>query len=81
MSIQTKVVTVEETRVVSITCSKCKKVVTPDDFIEWQEFFVYTGCGGYGSVFGDGTKYRIDLCQSCMFKLIGGYAEDIDEED
>jgi hypothetical protein len=28
--------------------------------------------GGYGSVFGDETRVRCDICQHCLHGMIGG---------
>jgi len=79
MTIQLQEVTKIEKEVMSITCNKCKKTATPDDTIEWQEFFSYVSSGGYGSVFGDSQLYRIDLCQNCLQELLGSFVEYIDE--
>ena len=59
----------------SIVCDKCKKEIYPEDTIEWQEIFCIRLQGGYGSVFGDGNKVKIDLCQHCLYDLIGDLVE------
>ena len=79
MTIKTEQVQVIEEQVTSVTCNKCKKVVEPDDMIEWQEFFMYVTRGGYGSIIGDEQPYRIDLCQSCMKEVLGPYIELVKE--
>ena len=57
-----------------LICDKCKKKIYPNgDDLEWQEVFSYGGCGGYGSVFGDGREFEIQLCQDCFYKLIKPY--------
>jgi hypothetical protein len=75
MTIQLQEVTKIEKEVVSITCNRCERTVTPYDTIEWQEFFSYVSIGGYGSVFGDGQSYRIDLCQHCLQELLESFVE------
>jgi len=69
----TKITEVEEIRTVSITCDVCQKKITPDDIWEWQEIYFVVFTGGYGSVFGDETKVRCEICQHCLKKLIGPY--------
>lgn len=29
--------------------------------------------GGYGSVFGDGNRITCDICQYCLYEIIGDY--------
>jgi hypothetical protein len=41
--------------------------------MEWQESLQLRFTGGYGSVFGDGTKVAVDLCQHCVKELLGAY--------
>ena len=62
-------------RIQSITCSRCKKVMSSDNFVEWQELQTIMFTGGYGSVFGDGVSIRVDLCQNCLFDLVKDFAE------
>jgi len=63
-----------------VTCSKCSKVITPDNIIEWQEWQSINFTGGYGSKFGDGQTIRIDLCQDCLFGFTKDFYE-IEEWD
>ena len=55
-------------------CSKCNARYDADNFIEMQESLHWCDTGGYGSVWGDGTKYEITLCQKCAHELLGGIA-------
>jgi hypothetical protein len=75
MSVQYK--QIQETRsvVTTITCSRCKMVIEPTDFIQWQELQSIGFTGGYGSVFGDGVSVSVDLCQQCLYDLIGDFVE------
>jgi len=84
MSIATRKVKREYSEVVSVTCSKCHRVITPADWVDWQEYQTISFTGGYGSNFGDGKTIRIDLCQQCLFDLVGDFyevEEDCDVED
>ena len=47
-----------------------------DDSLEVQEFVYIRHCGGFRSVFGDGSVMRIDMCQHCFKKLLGKYIKD-----
>jgi len=58
-------------------CNRCGKEISRDDedaWIDWQEFFHIDFCGGYGSVWGDGTSVSIDLCQECSLEILKKYA-------
>lgn len=61
-------------RAVSVTmCDCCKKEYGLDlkDIFERQEFVSFSFIGGYGSVFGDGDRMEIDLCQHCLKQRLG----------
>ena len=60
----------EKETVTAIICDDCGKRITSEDIIEWQEAYSIRLMGGYGSIFGDGTTVRIDLCQHCLMKRI-----------
>lgn len=75
MSIKVEKIVKEIDQIQSITCSKCKKTITHDDFIEWQEMQSIVFTGGYGSRFGDGSTIRIDLCQECLYDLTKNFYE------
>jgi hypothetical protein len=51
-------------------CDKCNKKLNEDD-LDLQETYSINFVGGYNSVFGDGTKVTCDLCQHCLFEMIG----------
>ena len=60
-------------------CDRCKKEVTDD--MERQETYRIRFNGGYGSVFGDGSQVDCDLCQQCLYELIGEFCTyDLEEE-
>jgi hypothetical protein len=65
----------------NITCDVCKKEYTmASDWEEVQEFQSIMVVGGYGSVFGDGTKWKIDICQHCIKNMLGKYMIEIKDE-
>ena len=51
----------------SIVCDVCKKKY--DDEWEIQEFIYIQHCGGYNSIFGDGSDIEIEVCQHCFKKM------------
>lgn len=53
---------------IKYSCDKCKKELT--EIWDKQEMKTLEWIGGYGSVFGDGTVFRLDLCQECMYALL-----------
>jgi len=66
--------TIVEKQPTSITCDICKTEYSLEkDFVETQEFQLLRFMGGYGSEFGDGAEVNCDICQHCMYKLIGKY--------
>ena len=57
---------------VSITCDECKKEFDwEEDTMAIQEFHHIRFTGGYGSIFGDGSTMKADICQNCVKKLLG----------
>jgi len=66
-----KTIKVKKDIVVSVTCDVCKTEYKEDDIVEQQEFHHINFTGGYGSVFGDGSNVRADICQKCLYKMIG----------
>lgn len=52
-------------------CDCCKTKIT--DLMQMQEMMNWGIIGGYDSIFGDGRKIEIDLCQHCIKKLLGNY--------
>ena len=61
----------------TIVCDCCKIVYENDnklkDVIEIEEFISIDKLNGYGSIFGDESKMKLDLCQNCVKKLLGEY--------
>lgn len=62
----------------SIVCDICNKEyeVNGEDLhamFEAQEFIHIDFRGGYGSIFGDGTKVSLDICQHCLKEKLGQY--------
>jgi hypothetical protein len=57
---------------ISVICDKCLKEYDPEkDAMEVQEFLHINTTGGYGSIFGDESRIKCDICQNCVKKLIG----------
>lgn len=48
-------------------CGACHLMDTP----EFNEFLSFSRTVGYKSVFGDGNKLSLDLCQDCSKKILG----------
>lgn len=63
--------TIQIEDVVAVTCDGCTKRY--DDPIEIQAFFHLKKTGSYGSIFGDGTSLKCDICQYCLKVLLGKY--------
>lgn len=61
-------VTIEQKVIKSIICDRCKTELS--DLYELQEVFPIAFTGGYGSVFGDESIVRCDLCQHCLYEMI-----------
>lgn len=55
-----------------ISCDRCKKTADVED-LEAQEYLTVAFCGGYTSIFGDGSKVQIDLCQDCVKATLGAF--------
>ena len=62
---------------VTIQCDLCgnsyREGRTHEDDFQIQEFHEIDFVGGYGSVFGDGTRVKLDICQHCLKGLIGNF--------
>lgn len=73
---------IEENIPVSLVCDVCKKEYDcKKDVMEIQEFQSINIIGGYDSVFGDGRKLKLDICQHCLKKLLGEYMVEGEEGD
>ena len=55
----------------SIVCDACGLEADADS-MEAQEYLSHANVGGYSSVFGDGARINVDLCQHCVRSLLGG---------
>ena len=55
--------------VVGYTCDVCETDFR--DTISLQEFLHYSDVGSYGSEIGDGVSKEIDICESCVIKVLG----------
>lgn len=56
-----------------VECDVCKKVYDVDDFAT-QEILSIQKEYGYGSTkFGDMNEIELDICEECVFKLLGPY--------
>ncbi len=60
--------------IIACICDRCKKRIEANDVFEFQEMHHIRFVGGYGSIFGDETSVKCDLCQNCLLELIGNYA-------
>ena len=71
---ETKIVEKEESSVTAYQCDRCKTWFDiKEDWDEAQEFHHINFTGGYGSVFGDGSNVKCDICQYCLKKMIKDY--------
>lgn len=51
-------------------CDRCQRTSQSDNF-EFHEFLSFEAVGGYESIFGDGSRIAIDLCQRCLRETLG----------
>ena len=59
-----------ETIVISAkSCDKCH-FHAEKDTLEFHEFLSIDRKAGFGSVFGDGNRLKLDLCQRCVKALL-----------
>ena len=54
----------------SITCDRCSQT-WPADTVDAAEFTSIDFTCGYGSIFGDGSQVKLDLCQRCLKTALG----------
>jgi hypothetical protein len=60
---------VEKLVLASLTCDKCGKTVEPT-FGGFDGWHCMSDTGGYGSPFGDGATWTLDLCEYCFYGLV-----------
>ncbi len=67
----------EESKVqtpVELICDCCGRAARIDgDDYEAQEFVSIDFVGGYKSIFGDGARVNLDVCQHCLNDKFGKY--------
>ncbi|EJD6412119.1 hypothetical protein I5F07_19920 [Proteus vulgaris] len=51
------------------SCDRCNCHAEKDDS-EFNEFLSIDRLAGFGSVFGDGNRLTLDLCQHCVKSLL-----------
>lgn len=51
------------------SCDRCHFYAEKDD-PEFHEFLSINRQAGFGSVFGDGNRLKLDLCQHCVKALL-----------
>lgn len=71
-----EVVPVKTKQLVGVHCDRCKaefRVGVGNDDMEIQEMLIVDFTGGYGSVFGDGTHMKGELCQACVKTVLGPF--------
>ncbi len=56
-------------KVIGIVCDKCKKEYYYENNLETDEFVFLSFTGGYSSIFGDGKKVEVDICQHCLKEI------------
>lgn len=69
----------KEKVIVAYICDRCKKRIEWEDHMEFQEMHHIDFRAGYGSIFGDETRVKCDLCQDCLKELIGEFARTDDD--
>jgi len=70
--IKYKKVTRTTEEISSVQCDKYGQEYDAGD-LEVQEFHHISFRGGYASVFGDGTQVECDICQHCLYEMIGEF--------
>lgn len=73
--IETKTVPATSEAVVAKVCDRCgRRAESRSPDFECGEFISIRHDCGYGSVFGDGCRIEIDVCQHCISELFGSIA-------
>lgn len=58
--------------VLTISCDRCEKTVQRGE-LGFEEMLSIGFDAGYASIFGDGNRVDIDLCESCLRETLGGW--------
>jgi hypothetical protein len=59
----------------SIICDRCgRRAEKASDTCEFDEYLSLDHVGGYGSIIGDGTRLKLDICQHCIKELLFPFA-------
>ncbi len=57
-----------------LICDRCGRQAERDDLdCEFPEFMSIQNRAGYGSIFGDGIRVEVDLCQRCVKDTLGAW--------
>jgi hypothetical protein len=57
-----------------VTCDVCKKIFDYEkDIMEVQEFTLIDFIAGYGSIFGDMSRVKCEICQDCLKEKLGEF--------
>ena len=51
-------------------CDRCGREASTEDF-EASQFTSIDYIGGYSSIFGDGDRISLDICQHCLKETLG----------
>ena len=65
---------------VALICDVCKKEFDfkKDSAIEIPEFVRIQFTGGFFSIFGDGERFELDICQHCFKKKLGKFIRKVE---
>jgi len=66
----TKYETKKVKKIIGFKCDRCKKECTDDT---QEEALIWSNFCGYHSIFGDGNKISLHLCQECIKEVLGDY--------
>lgn len=66
--------------VAACTCDRCHRRMAFGD-PDWFEKLSVSLTGGFDSIFGDGNKVEIDLCQQCVRDTLGTWLRISRQED
>lgn len=67
--IREKTITIQKEIVDFIQCDFCDRIKHPAS-LEYHEFISIRHDCGYTSIFGDGNRIELDMCQHCLSKLL-----------